>query len=88
MQKRGRKIVRYVGILLVTFLLIVLSIPEPYAVTDGGSYGYSAVLWGYEKVHRICDCEESTHYVEGTVVRILFWPFSNVKQPECYYVAE
>ena len=50
-------------------LAVVLLIPIPMRLKDGGTVVYRAVLYQVEKVHRLA-FESVDGYVEGTVVEI------------------
>lgn len=53
-------------------LAIVLLIPVPWELDDGGTVVYDAVLYSVEKVHRINpDINSEQDFLEGTVVTIL-----------------
>ena len=53
-------------------LVIVLLIPIPMRLKDGGAVAYKAVLYEVEAVHRI-DPEAASEddYLEGTIIKIL-----------------
>ena len=53
-------------------LAIVLLIPIPMRLKDGGTVVYNAILYRVEDVHRI-DPEATSEddYLEGTIVKIL-----------------
>lgn len=52
-------------------LAIVLLIPVPMHLKDGGTVVYNAVLYQFEKVHRIStESTEKVDYLEGTIVKI------------------
>lgn len=52
-------------------LAIVLLIPIPMHLKDGGTVVYNAVLYRVEKVHRIDTVSsEKIDYLEGTIVKI------------------
>ena len=53
-------------------LAIVLLIPIPIRLKDGGTVVYNAILYRVEDVHRI-DPEATSEddYLEGTIVKIL-----------------
>lgn len=53
-------------------LAIVLLVPIPMYLKDGGTVVYNAVLYRVEKVHRIDTVStEGIDYLEGTIVKIL-----------------
>lgn len=68
-------------ICICVLLAIVLLIPVPRQLDDGGTVVYDAVLYNVEKVHRINpDTNSKQEYLEGTVVTILgVEVFNNVK---------
>lgn len=52
-------------------LAIVLLIPIPMHLKDGGTVIYNAILYRVEKVHRIDTVStEEIDYLEGTIVKI------------------
>ena len=61
----------------ICFLLaIVLLIPMPSHLKDGGTVIYEAILYQVEKVHSLTSTEadkdaDNDGYTEGTIVRIL-----------------
>lgn len=57
------------GILLIAMLLLI---PIPMRLKDGGTVAYTAVLYTVEDVHRLNpDVESEQEYLEGTIVKIL-----------------
>lgn len=62
-------------------LAIVLLIPIPMHLKDGGTVVYNAVLYQVEKVHRIdTKPTKEIDYLEGTIVKILgIEVYNNVK---------
>lgn len=53
-------------------LAIVLLIPIPMHLKDGGTVVYNAILYRVEKVHRIdTKSTKEIDYLEGTIVKIL-----------------
>ena len=53
-------------------LAIVLLIPIPMRLKDGGTVVYHAVLYQVEDVHRLCAVDTAgDEYLEGMIVRIL-----------------
>ena len=53
-------------------LAIVLLIPIPMRLKDGGTVAYNAVLYRVEDVHRIDpEATSADDYLEGTIVKIL-----------------
>lgn len=60
-------------ILMICILLaIVLLIPIPMRLKDGGTVAYTAILYRVENVHRIDPASTSANdYLEGTIIKIL-----------------
>ncbi len=55
-----------------TLLVIVLLIPIPMRLKDGGTVVYNAILYRVEKVHRLdTEFTEEVDYLEGTIVKVL-----------------
>ena len=53
-------------------LAIVLLVPIPMRLKDGGTVVYHAVLYQVEDVHRLCVVDTAgDEYLEGMIVRIL-----------------
>ena len=53
-------------------LAIVLLVPIPMRLKDGGTVVYHAVLYQVEDVHRLCAVDTAEdEYLEGMIVRIL-----------------
>ena len=53
-------------------LAIVLLVPIPMRLKDGGTVVYHAVLYQVEDVHRLCPVDTAgDEYLEGMIVRIL-----------------
>ena len=53
-------------------LAIVLLVPIPMRLKDGGTVVYHAVLYQVEDVHRLCAVDPAgDEYLEGMIVRIL-----------------
>ena len=53
-------------------LAIVLLVPIPMRLKDGGTVVYHAVLYQVEDVHRLCAVDTAgDEYLEGMIVRIL-----------------
>ena len=53
-------------------LAIVLLIPIPMRLKDGGTVAYNAILYRVEDVHRIDpEATSAEDYLEGTIVKIL-----------------
>ncbi len=57
---------------ILAIALIVLLIPVPMRLKDGGTVVYKSVLYSIEDVHRLNpDMESVAQYSEGTVIKIL-----------------
>ena len=53
-------------------LAIVLLIPIPMRLKDGGTVAYNAILYRVEDVHRIDpEATSENDHLEGTIVKIL-----------------
>ena len=53
-------------------LVVILLIPIPMRLKDGGTVAYTAILYPVEDVHRLNpDIESEQEYLEGTIVKIL-----------------
>ena len=53
-------------------LAIVLLVPIPMRLKDGGTVVYHAVLYQVDDVHRLCAVDTAgDEYLEGMIVRIL-----------------
>ena len=53
-------------------LALVLLVPFPLRLKDGGSVEYRAVLYSVTDVHRINpDINSSAQFIEGTIIEIL-----------------
>ena len=62
---------RHSGILVLGILIaLILLIPIPMRMKDGGSVEYRAVLYCVTDVHKI-DHEADDGYIDGTVVEVL-----------------
>lgn len=57
-------------IIIAFAILILMSIPLPNQLKDGGSVEYNAILYRYTKVHRLNE-ESSTGYEDGWKLKIL-----------------
>ena len=69
MQRRAPKMKRLLaGICIILALLLV--IPIPLRLKDGGTVEYKAVLYSVQDVHRLAP-EPEGGYLEGTIVEIL-----------------
>lgn len=66
-------------ILGVIIVLLVLLVPIPHHLKDGGTIVYKAITYKVLKVHRL-DLNSETGYREGGIVEILgFEVYNNVK---------
>ncbi len=72
-----KKVIRGICILLA----IVLLIPIPTRLKDGGTVEYNAILYKVVDVHRLeLDSTVKAEYFEGTIVKILgIEVFNNVE---------
>lgn len=67
-------------IVICVILALILLIPIPLAVTDGGSTVYHAILYSVTDVHRLAPVGAEKEFEEGIIVEILgFEVFNNVK---------
>ena len=57
-------------ITICVLLAIILLIPIPLRLKDGGTVVYQAVLYSIEDVHRL-DHNSESGYIEGIVINIL-----------------
>lgn len=65
---------------LCTLLTIILLLPIPLHLKDGGTVEYKAVLYSVQRVHKLGSVDSVQKYLEGTVVKVLgFEVFNNVK---------
>lgn len=66
---------------LCVLLIVVLLVPIPVRLKDGGTVLYNAILFKIEDVHRLSASLESEQaYQEGIIIRILgVKVFDNVK---------
>ena len=63
----------------VIIVLLVLLIPIPHRLKDGGTVVYKAIIYKVLKVHRL-DENSETGYRDGLIVEILgFKDYNNVK---------
>ena len=66
-------------ITICVLLAIVLLVPIPLRLKDGGTVVYRAVLYSIEDVHRL-DHNSESGYIEGIVINILgFEIYNNTK---------
>ena len=60
-------------------LAIVLLVPIPMRLKDGGTVVYRAVLYQVEDVHRLGAVDTAgDEYLEGMIVEFLGWKFTTV----------
>lgn len=52
-------------------LAIILLIPIPMRLKDGGTVIYHAILYRVEDVHRLAPAGSDQEYIKGTIVKIL-----------------
>lgn len=64
MKKRKR-------IIICVLLAILLLIPIPLRLKDGGTVKYQALLYSVSKVHRLAPPEAEKEYEEGMIIEIL-----------------
>ncbi len=57
-------------IVICILLALILLVPVPMHLKDGGTVVYNAVLYQVEDVHRIKDASED-EYLEGVIIKIL-----------------
>ena len=61
-------------------LAIILLIPIPMRLKDGGTVVYNAILYRVEDVHRLAPVDSEQEYIEGTIVKLLgIEVFNNVE---------
>ena len=69
--------------IIITVIIIVgliLLIPIPNHLRDGGTVEYKALLYKISKVHRLVPLEENKEYDDGIIIEILgFEIYNNVK---------
>ena len=66
-------------ITICVLLAIVLLVPIPLRLKDGGTVVYRAVLYSIEDVHRL-DHNSESGYIEGIVINVLgFEIYNNTK---------
>ena len=72
-----------VTIVMVFVVLLILLVPIPMHLNDGGTVEYKALLYKISKVHSLTSIEEMENgkqYNEGIIVEILgFEIYNNVK---------
>lgn len=64
---KKKKVMIVIGILLA----IILLVPVPYRIKDGGSIEYHAILYSVTSVHALTPPDYERRYFEGTIVTIL-----------------
>lgn len=64
---KKKKVMIVLGILLA----IILLVPVPYRIKDGGSIEYRAILYSVTSVHALTPPDYERDYFEGTIVTIL-----------------
>ena len=57
--------------LLYILLAIVLLIPIPLRLKDGGTVEYKALVYRVLKVHRLAPVELGKEYEEGIIIKVL-----------------
>ena len=66
-------------ITICVLLAIILLVPIPLRLKDGGTVVYQAVLYSIEDVHRL-DHNSESGYIEGIVINILgFEVYSSIE---------
>ena len=61
-------------------LAIILLIPIPMRLKDGGTVVCNAILYRIEDVHRLAPVGSEQEYIEGTIVKLLgIEVFNNVE---------
>lgn len=70
-------------IVMISVVLLVLLVPIPMHLKDGGTVEYRALLYKVSKVHSLISVEEKEKgkmYNEGIIIKILgFEIYNNVK---------
>lgn len=67
MKKHYKKII----VIVMIILAMVLLIPIPQRLKDGGTVEYNAVLYSISDVHRLRSASESgSEYSDGIIIRI------------------
>ena len=59
-----------VFIIIAIIIAVILLVPIPHRLKDGGSVEYKAILYTVKSVHQI-DHNSEFRYIEGTIVKIL-----------------
>ncbi len=57
--------------ILCVLIALVLLVPIPMALKDGGTVKYQALLYSVSNVHRLAPVEASKEYEEGIIVEVL-----------------
>ena len=70
-----------VAIVVIILVFLVLLVPIPFRLKDGGSVEYKALLYSITDVHRLNpDMQSEQAYLEGTIIEILGMEvFNNVE---------
>ena len=69
-------------IILTIVILLILTVPIPKHLKDGGSVEYKAILYKVTKVHSLKNIKEDSKgkYAEGLIIQIFgFEVYNNVK---------
>jgi len=66
----GNSVKKKIIIGVCILLAVVLLVPIPMRLKDGGTVAYNALLYRVEDVHRIDPESTSSDYLEGTIVKI------------------
>ena len=65
-----------VFIIIAIIIAVILLVPIPHRLKDGGSVEYKAILYTVKSVHQI-DHNNATGYIDGTIIKILgLWPIT------------
>lgn len=59
-----------VFIIIAIIIAVILLVPIPHRLKDGGSVEYKAILYTVKSVHQI-DHNNATGYIDGTIIKIL-----------------
>ena len=69
-------------IVSIIIIALILLIPIPMKLKDGGSIEFKAILYKITKYHRLSSTEEDVKYIDGIAIEIPFSfekPFVNKK---------